>query len=710
MNKKVFGALFVIGVVAVCGLLFAYQYTKQTDGTSAKNWILYDNMDTSAVSIEGKIDTTEYPYGYNVGAILDDKIGEAILITPGTSIEIKDYNVQENDDLYLSYAIHPWVSEKSDGSLLKLNITSKHDNQEYVFEVGEKTEQNKINLEMFYDTKVDITVSIDKLENQDEICDWVVLRDFAITSESYVFSVAEFYEKGYVRSATYFSDEWPLNFWNSEWDNLDEELEQIKNDGFESIIIVIPWREFQPEMEPVSYNDYAFENLNILMSAAQKQGLGVYARIGYTWDFYEDENDDIINRFCRLLGEKTVRDAWNAYVEKMYATLSQYECFREGFLTWEDFWNTLGICDIEDENERIEKAEYVGFQEWIQENYSIEDYNTKYGTAFSDYEAICVPQRTEPAMYAMYEFYDDFLMDILLEGQKVFPNLSMEVRMDWDVVYKTDGAMDYYKHTDTFSCMNSTYTATMYGIPMGFENKGERVSAEQGIEKTEYILQQLKQNNQNKPVFVEQFIFVDNTPKFKDNAQIRDEELNSYLEKVSDILLEHSEGYGIWTYRNYCGNMLYNSQFALGNVQWSNNESAEIRYDEKTGSNVCYLGETGYITQKVPIERNHFDSEKYTIQIDVKDVVKEGKLKVSMGANMETVSVEQTGVLNLVIDRNEEFDLTIMSEGCEIVIDNIKLFTQVQQGFLYDEANRELECIKGIRALNKKLEDGELDE
>jgi hypothetical protein len=29
-------------------------------------------------------------------------------------------------------------------------------------------------------------------------------------------SVAEFSSEGYVRYATYFADEWPVNFWNSE--------------------------------------------------------------------------------------------------------------------------------------------------------------------------------------------------------------------------------------------------------------------------------------------------------------------------------------------------------------------------------------------------------------------------------------------------------------------------------------------------------------
>ena len=37
---------------------------------------------------------------------------------------------------------------------------------------------------------------------------------------------------------------------------------------------------------------------------------------------------------------------------------------------------------------------------------------------------------------AFYEFYDAFLAELLTETQKVFPDLSMEVRLDADPVKK----------------------------------------------------------------------------------------------------------------------------------------------------------------------------------------------------------------------------------------------------------------------------------
>ena len=44
----------------------------------------------------------------------------------------------------------------------------------------------------------------------------------------------------YLKAATYVSDAWVSNFWNSESDHMDEELAQIAADGFNSIVLVVP--------------------------------------------------------------------------------------------------------------------------------------------------------------------------------------------------------------------------------------------------------------------------------------------------------------------------------------------------------------------------------------------------------------------------------------------------------------------------------------
>lgn len=678
--------------------------TEEIDSTLAETlsenaeWNLLEHIESNNVMVQGRIETEDYPYGYNVGTIEDDEVGKAILLTPGTSISISG-TFTNADCLNMEYMIHPWVVENSDGVIFSMNITMDGETQNYSYEVSEGTETQQISFEEYKNKEVEINLQLTNKDGASDTCDWLVLKEFSLGKEAK--EVAAFGSDGYVKSATYFADEWPINFWNSEMDSLESDMEQIRKDGFDSIILVIPWREFQPEVNPISYNDYAFEKLDEVMRAAEAAELDVYVRIGYTWDFYRDESEDIVNRFCNLMGDSATQEAWIDYAGKMYETLKEYSAFEEGFLTWEDFWNTLGVCDEILESSRKDKAAFIGYQTWIEQNYTLDEYNEKYGTKYKEFAAIPVPKRDEPAMEAMYAFYDAFLNKTLEQTQEVFPNISMEVRMDWDVIYKKDGNMDYYKHTNTFLCMNSDYTATMYGIPMGFENNGERVSYTEAMEKTEYILKQLKLQNGNKPVYIEQFIFADNTPKFVNNAQIKEEELNDYLGNVSEILLENSEGYGIWTYRNYRANMLYNSQFALEDNGWK--VKGEPEFLEVDDSMVCHLEDGEAIEQEISKVRNHFDADEYTLEVDIIEVNKAGTLTVKVGSKKQKVEVTEAGTVSLKFPKSLSFDIEINAQNCEVSIDNVRLYSQIQQGFLYDENNNEIMCIEGIRVLNENL-------
>ena len=63
---------------------------------------------------------------------------------------------------------------------------------------------------------------------------------------------------------------------------------RIKADGFNSIILVIPWREFQPGDMGNMYNEAAFAKLDQVMKCADDHGLMVTLRIGYCWDYSGD--------------------------------------------------------------------------------------------------------------------------------------------------------------------------------------------------------------------------------------------------------------------------------------------------------------------------------------------------------------------------------------------------------------------------------------
>ena len=76
-------------------------------------------------------------------------------------------------------------------------------------------------------------------------------------------------------------------------------------------------------------------------------------------------------------------------------------------------------------------------------------------------------------------------------------------------------------HSSTFPSGSAAYTSAMYGIPMGFMNEHERVTAAEALEKIPVFLNRLHVYSGGKPVYLDQFLFTDNTVGYEHNAQLR---------------------------------------------------------------------------------------------------------------------------------------------------------------------------------------------
>ncbi len=695
-RKKWYLALGIIVYGILCFLIgwgsnFLFHKT-DIDREAENDTPMYSFDPFSSVTFDGSQNTDEIPWGYTAG-IFNMESDECILLTPNTSVNLSGESIPAS--WAFQYRIHPWVDANSDGAGLVIWILDEEENILYSEEIpvkpGSQWQDYSIDLNS-WDTASKIKILCNNGSAGNDECDWVILR----TQAGKRIPLAD----NYVRSATYFADEWSINFWNCEMDHLESDLAQIKADGFDSIIIVIPWREFQPTVSPISYNDYAFSKLDELMSAADDAKLKVYARLGYTWDFYRDKNENIIDRFFNLLGDEDTLAAWDAYIQKMYQALSVYDCFAEAFLTWEDLWGPTAICDVKELSDRAAKAQFINFGEWVSRHYTLDEYNRNYQTNYTSFDQIPIPHRSEPALWAMFEFYDEFLLDILKRSQQYFPNLSMEVRMDWDLVTDAQGNFTYYKHSGLYSCADSDFTTTMYGIPMGFENVGEVVTYEEALAQTKYTLENFRSEIGGKAVYIDQFIFADNTPAFSNNARIKEEELGDYLLNVAEILRSNSDGYGIWTYRDYCSNMLYNPQFALADEGW---EAQDAAFFQQDGSMVCRIAPNGYLRQAIPDIRDHFSADKYICEFDVVELTTPGTVEIWVGETLLQADVTRSGKVQLTLEHPGYFGFEFSSIDAELTIDNLKLYSQIQQGYLYDVNFDELEYIDEIRALNSML-------
>lgn len=497
----------------------------------------------------------------------------------------------------------------------------------------------------------------------------------------------------YLKSATYFSDEWAVNFWNSEDDHLGEELDQIAADGFNSIILVVPWREFQPGLDPVTYNTYPFEKLIRILEAAEERGLWVTLRVGYTWDYYDD-GTDVRGRFRDLLYDESTQDAWDSYIAKIYETASVYPNFYGGFLTWEDFWSfTYFASELGNTEEGIRWAELSGYTRYVSEHYSLEEVSRLYGEPVDGYDSLYLPEASQPALCLLYEFFDQWLNDFLAHNQEIFPGLSMEVRMDSDLVYDLSGEMYWYSHSATYACEEASYVALMYGVPIGHINQGERLTVEEALPTSQEVLDAVLQETEGKKLYIEQFLYMDNTPGFEMNAQLQDDLVDDYILAMADLLKDRIMGYGVWTYINYGNNLLYNPQFALGDAGWELSGGAEIA--EYHGSKQVSLPAGGSLYNGVSQEGSE---TRIRFTVDGED---EAEVTVTFGGETRTVTAGGGALVELTFPAGGS-GLTVTADRL-CYIDNVKVYTRVQEGQLYTMDGEEGTCIAAIRQFNKKL-------
>ena len=503
----------------------------------------------------------------------------------------------------------------------------------------------------------------------------------------------------YLKAATYVSDALVSNFWNSESDHMDEELAQIAADGFNSIVLVVPWREFQPGVLPVSYNRYAFQKLDKVMNAANAHGLMVELRVGYVWDYY---NDDVVTgRFRDLLKDPSTRAAWLAYAKQIYRTASAHSNFYGGFMTWEDFWNYVeDAANLGKGANSRNAAKECGYQTWLKKHYSLKQVNEYYQPAekFTSYDNVYIPARKDYAYKLFYEFYDDFLNDLLEDTQKVFPNLSMEVRLDVDPVDAQDeNGQVGASHYGTFPCADAGYTSLMYSVSMG-HGFGDVLSAQEAIKTMNEQLSLVRANNGGKPVFIDQLLYMDATEGFEQNARLAESHRGAFLTGIPDTLRAHTNGYAVWTYRNYTNNPVYNHQFALGTRGWNVTNGSVM---ERNGSSQLLLQSGGSLSQKVGHRiggrTTHDGHVRFTADSDEPAV-----LTVKLGSMSQTVKVNGPKQYDLNLGRKGFYEVSFETDG-DIYLDNIHVYNFVQDGQLRDIDGNELSCMGAMRTLNASM-------
>ena len=502
----------------------------------------------------------------------------------------------------------------------------------------------------------------------------------------------------YLKSVTYFGDEWPINYWGSEDKDMAANFEKIKADGFNSIILVIPWREFQPADGTQEFNPVAFERLNQVMTCAAEHDLWVVLRIGYSWDYYGAS--ELPARFGGLVNEGSAdRALWLQYCQAIYQAASAHPNFHSGFITWEDFWDYVhNMGRNYDLAKMRELAATSGYQQYLSERYSLEYVSAKYGTSFGSFAEVYLPKRSMEAAELFFEFYDDMLNGLLAQSQTVFPGLSMEVRADGDPVYRQDGSMYYYSHHVTYPCNGAEYSALMYSVSMGQKNESDRISAGEALAATDRNLDALGALS-GKKYYAEQLLYMDTTEEFSYNTQVHDEEVDDYVCGLAPILQKNTMGYGLWVYRNYVNNCVYNGQFGLDTTGWR--FSGNCNVEEVDGTMMACLAKGSSITQNLT---GRMSGGKVQVEFYAKPEFSNSVVTVTIGSKTQEIKVPKAGTYTcqFTYPWNEEFTITIGSNK-RAYVDDVRVYTYEQYGRIYDKEGNEQDLADDFRFLNSQL-------
>ncbi len=382
----------------------------------------------------------------------------------------------------------------------------------------------------------------------------------------------------YIKSAHYFSTAWPKTFWQEfEAADVSAELAQIKNDGFNTVVLTVPWRGFETGFDQPSTtsNPVLYDRLRFVIAAIIEQQMQFVLRVGFPHDYTPDTGTTGMQQCVGMYTDPTMQQHWANYLQKVKQATSEFQASSAGVLiSWEDFWCPHFVFPHLSDEQRLEKAQQMNYGQWLQsKNPSL--VKVVMGQNEINYQQVKVP-KTDEESYVFYIEFIDYMLDknILKPTQAVFENAALEIRVDKDPV-KQDDEYIWVGHDLYLDEPNhrGSYWAPFWGAA----NQGELLTAEQALKNFKYFLKYITDDGRSINHVIEQFNFTDNTPYFPNNANIEPDQLEEFLLAAVPLLKKYSVGVGVWAYRDYVDNALFNGAFEFGLDGWVTTQQAVVK-------------------------------------------------------------------------------------------------------------------------------------
>lgn len=511
----------------------------------------------------------------------------------------------------------------------------------------------------------------------------------------------------FIKAAHYFAAAWPKTFWEEfEKSEVDKDLQQIKQDGFNTVILVVPWMGFETEFNnnKTTSNKKLYKRFEYLLKKIKNENLDYILRLGFPHSFAPNISTNITELCTQFYTTDKTQKQWQNYLVKIKKITNKYPQNLSGILvSWEDFWCPHFIFPSLDEIQRKKLAQSTGYAQWmIQKDLTL--LKIILGQNQPRQDNITIPKKDQLAYFYYIEFIDKKFDELVLKTTKtIFPQTAMEIRIDKDPAIGANNEKIWVEHNLYFEEVNhrGTYWAPFWGA----NNQGEKITLEKALFTFEYFLNYVTDNGKSTNHVIEQFNFTDNTPYFPNNASLYEEEVDDFLIKSVPLLKKYSRGYGLWAYRDYADNALYNSSFELGLDGWKTEGHVSIH--ETEGQKQLILTKNSSISQNYNPYARHMLATSYKQLNLCIESLKTGHIDVYANNHLETTAILNKGsncitlnAENFINAKQIEFKLAAQSE---LIIDEIKLYGFVQSLGVYDEFNRSGLYLKSIQKINGEL-------
>ena len=525
-------------------------------------------------------------------------------------------------------------------------------------------------------------------------------------SERFQWEPAEFRVKG----VYYFQPRAAVNsFWDSlDWEQCHSDFARLREDGFNTIILFVPWGLFQPGVDPVTYSEPMFGRLRRIVGLAASFGLKVGLRVG-THDHIPEGAGGAKWLAATVM---TSDREWTAF----------QDLFREVAVQTKDQPNVLFLFwTFEDTGYMPHQwfhnypGNVAAFRQWLQRR-PLWWWNLLWWEDYESYDAVEPPDQDRPPLHekkltTFLEFADDLtsrrLPDPCLAARSENPELVVSFQPRAEVLWEHDYSLQF----ELPSCYGFV---TTWFSPYQSYILGDHTEMLDGKQVASYVprfVERTERLSRGLPVFVDQFNFQHFGGDRREGALGSEEDQFEFISAGLPPLLKDTLGYALWNYYDYYLNVINNGSFRAGLAHWElPQQDGHPPLVSATENGEAEIRGGGFIRQRISVYADH----EYTLDFRAAGSAPGARLQVEAGTAAESDVLSQSLLLggepkhfSLKVKTPESggsLSFTLLTPGGSpaVRISEVMLYPWVDTGGIYDVERRPRTQLRDLfRRLNR---------